>query len=124
MKIPGVDVEVYDSLIADQIACAFEGGINYWCVAAEVSLPCGRRVSTTYIVENPGLVELLTIRLWHDEDPDVPPAVIVADNLRSAIIKMRDEYPSDLGDMMAEDGDADTADLFMQLAAFGEIVYC
>jgi hypothetical protein len=48
---------------------------------------------------------------------------ITQDDVRHGLDVMRHDYPKHFGDLMADRGDADTADLFIQCAVFGKAVY-
>ena len=59
--------------------------------------------------------------LSENEEPDRYPITI--DNIRKGLELMRDQYPRHYADLMEEEDDAITGDVWLQLAVFGELVY-
>ena len=48
---------------------------------------------------------------------------LTMDNVRKGLELMRDEYPHHYADLMEEEDDAITGDVWLQLAVFGEVIY-
>ena len=48
---------------------------------------------------------------------------LTMDNVQKGLELMRDEYPHHYADLMEEEDDAITGDVWLQLAVFGELVY-
>ena len=48
---------------------------------------------------------------------------ITLDNVKKGLELMRDQYPRHYADLMEENDDAITGDVFLQLAVFGELIY-
>ena len=48
---------------------------------------------------------------------------LTMDNVRKGLELMRDEYPRHYADLMEEEDDAITGDVWLQLAVFGELIY-
>ena len=48
---------------------------------------------------------------------------ITLDNVRKGLELMRDQYPHHYADLVEEEDDAITGDVFLQLAVFGELIY-
>jgi hypothetical protein len=48
---------------------------------------------------------------------------ITLDNVKKGLELMRDQYPRHYADLMEENDDAITGDVFLQLATFGELIY-
>lgn len=48
---------------------------------------------------------------------------IFRDDLEHGLTVMAQKYPSHFGDMLAENDDANTADVFMQCVLFGDVIY-
>jgi hypothetical protein len=111
---------------------ALEGGSNYWYSAAEAVLPAG----DTYKDIRPGgkyadpddyyhplqIVPFVPggkLRFQHEDGP----AEVNAEKLTAGLRLMREKYPKHYADVIGENDDATTADVLLQLAAFGEIIY-
>ena len=48
---------------------------------------------------------------------------LTMDNVQKGLELMRDEYPRHYADLMMEEDDAITGDVWLQLAVFGELIY-
>lgn len=105
--------------IADLFISAIEGGCNYWARHASFMLD-DRRLRMTEIDDDPDLVVQATITIT-DEDGDSH--VIRREEIRKGLELMRTTRPRDWADFTTENDDADTADTFVQLCCFGELVY-
>ena len=123
-------VDITSQQIADLMVTAVEGGINYW--------------ADGFYLESPGDVapdDEFNGEIWYAnphryEDPDLRIKVVesgdgdgstdhffgqkeIADGLR----KMAEKSPSHFADIVNDNQDAITADVFLQYVVFGEIVY-
>lgn len=106
------------------LATAFEGGINYWCKIVEVKeWPEG----ASYASDVPSRGGTIFITEWETDDLGDP--IVHAIGLREILsgIKHYCEYknihPYTLFDERQGDYDANDADMIVQFACFGEIVY-
>lgn len=107
--------------VDDIMACALEGGITYWCNKAEV-------VESEYKVEyaSEQISRGGTLRLYDCEGAEK--YILTLDKLLKGIqLAIKDGYGNDwFGDdarldMMNIDGEA--ADVIVQMALFGEVIY-
>ena len=57
------------------------------------------------------------------EFPDTAKHPLTIDNVRRGLELMRDEYPRHFADLVEEQDDAITGDVWLQLAVFGEVIY-
>ena len=120
MKIT-TNVEISDQQIADQIVTALEGGSNYWVQWAKLTDQNGKQVRKIDLVDHPELVPTTKLLLMEDEGDE--PVEINYDKIKTGLEKMAEVYPNHFSDLINETGDATTADVFIQMAAFGELVY-
>lgn len=100
-------------LLADVMITAFEGGSNYWVFSAE-TLTLSRTnpwYADPEFWTNPFEVKLRT------EDGDV---VFTHTLLQDALTKLPPHVAGNIG---AENFDADDADVLLQTACFGEVIY-
>ena len=58
-----------------------------------------------------------------NDDEEPTKHYLTMDNVRKGLELMRDEYPRHYADLMEEEDDAITGDVWLQLAVFGELVY-
>jgi hypothetical protein len=120
-----VTTNVSDERIQDLLTSAFEGGSNYWYIIKKYNYPPGQTRQS------------LGIKFPHIELPFKGGSLLIGDIEgdkeydkildRTAINKglqlMAEKYPKHYADFIAEDDDAATGDVFLQLALFGEVVF-
>jgi hypothetical protein len=112
---------VSSQMIADQIVTAIEGGIGYWCENWSIKTPTTTAQFERPAYSDPKLYEgdfKLVFKPYEDEPKELTPETI-----QKGLDFMAEKYPDHFGDMMAENGDASTADVFLQACLFQEIVY-
>lgn len=101
--------------ISDLLCSAFEGGSNYW-------IRSGRRKGFEGYLQDVAFHSDGAVFIKTTEDG---PKEFRLD--RVAIMKglalMAEKHPRHFGDFLAEHDDADTGDVFIQLALFGEVLY-
>jgi hypothetical protein len=113
-----------DSRIEDLLCDAFEGGSNYWYIIKKFNYPPGKDKKSLGIefahIQLPLRGGSLTVG---DIEGDMPDKVLD----RAAIVKglklMSEKYPKHYADFLAENDDATTGDIFLQLALYDEIIF-
>lgn len=112
------EIEITSQEIADLITSAMEGGSSYWCAEAILITP--DPVSLTFP--------------WY-ADPklyDVPFVMEVTPHEDELVQVSKREFEAGLalfakdrhfGDLLADNADAETGDVFFQLCCFGEVRY-
>lgn len=108
--------------IADLLICALEGGSNYWITSLEI----GKGASTSepkkigdypqYAIEQDGW----SITLY---GKNLALGSLMLLNLIAGLRLMATQHPRHFLNFLAEDEDAETGDVFLQLATFGEVIY-
>jgi len=118
--------------VSDLLVCAFEGGSNYWYSDLHYELPegikyedfrkGGKFTSEDYYhpLEIVPFVDGCALTLKDDEGKTHR---INKAALKSGLEKMAQKSKEHWADFISEDDDATTADVFLQYALFGEIVY-
>lgn len=133
--------------IIDIFITALEGGSNYWMEFIKIpkeikhmvdsgtpfSEACGEYVlsGNDLFLYDPVDIEDYTKSedvfdygdIEHDINGPEPSGVINMDSLLDAIRIVKNKYPNVYENIILEDYDANDADIFLQIAAFGEIVY-
>jgi hypothetical protein len=120
-------VEIPAQRIADLLTGLFENNASDWLDSVE--RPDGAAIGHEWYSTGEALVQLG----WHFtvkfDDPDEAEGtltgskrVVLAD-LEAALQQMANDYPDDFRDIVDESDDANTADIFGQLAILGEVVY-
>lgn len=124
--------------LLDILCNAFDGGISYWCPRYELEIPDGFSVSDLTWLDKPsdweevrkvylipftddGKVILYDSEQYEDEE-DVTYVLDKAAIQRGCEI-MPKKYPRHWQDLVTENDDAITADVFVQCCVLGEIVY-
>jgi hypothetical protein len=104
----------------DLLTGAFEGGSNYWIGRVEV---VGDRPTGTYFIQDvPFLGGELRVVLENPEDVEGD-HILTKDQMIAGFQLMQRKYPLHAFDVIRENDDAVTADVFLQMTLFGEIVY-
>lgn len=128
-----VEIAVSNDRIRDMLIGAFEGGSNYWLDSVKAVVPEG---SAKYILERfaketpdyPPLyltpfVDGCSIAIVEQDPQGKTPNPINMTTMHTALITLAAKYPRHFADLLSENDDATTADVFLQLCVFGEIVY-
>jgi hypothetical protein len=124
-----VDVDEED--VKDLLCTAFEGGSNHWA-RVRVSRDKMKELGVQYSWEIPFVVgEIVEVYDVEGEPGDEPIGFLARPKMTRALRFMasgKDEKGNDIpmrhwDNFINENADAETADVFMQLATMGEIVY-
>lgn len=115
MKPYVLKIEIDPKKIVDQFTVACEGGSNYWCKSVTP-------VNEPMFGEDAYSVML---RGFHVEeiDEDAAEVYVSPRDIQKAIDLWPNESPQSFTDFLNDDGDANTADIFLQLCAFQRVVY-
>lgn len=116
-------VQVTHQMIADLVVTAFEGGSNYWIERVDYLLvPKGFEFEKpTY--SDPRFYELGGVINIRDNE-DSKSWVLDRDTIAKGLQLMADKYhATHWRDLVDDNHDAETADVFLQLCLFGEVVY-
>lgn len=105
-----VTIQVTHEELADIIITAVEGGSGYWALFARYH-PDEGTVDVMEDEDSGALPE----RIWHTIGPD---------RIAHGMTIAGEKYPHQLANWLRDRiGDAETADVFLQCAVFGELVY-
>jgi hypothetical protein len=103
-----VKTTVTDQFLMDLLCTAVEGGIYYWAA-----------VTDTVRIDGYEYVEATLVDMEEGEDSE--PMTITLDLLFLGVQNLIDQYPWRIS--MLDDHDAEDADVAVQMALFGEVVY-
>ncbi len=123
MKTIKVEVEVKEEIIENNLVAALEGGSNYWyeIVGYKNKKPQRKEPYWSAYITTP-LSEDGVLKIKDNEGKGK-----VYNLTRNKLIKglkvMANKCPIHFGEIMNEDGDATTGDVFLQCALFGEVIY-
>lgn len=110
---------VTDQNIDDLMITALEGGINYWCEKVVINQP--EKFAGKFASDIISLEGSLTL---FDSEMDTS-YILTKDKFMKGLemILGEQQFEGDFEEFM-DDHDADTADIIIQYALFGEQVYC
>jgi len=121
---------ITQSRVEDVLCGAFEGGSNYWAVTG-VTTEQMEKANATFPFEV--ATRGGEIKVFDAENPKILLGVINAERIEKALQLMsegKNEKGEDapylarhLNDIIKEDDDACTSDVFLQMAVMGEIVF-
>jgi hypothetical protein len=123
-----ISLDIPDHRIADLLCTACEGGSNYWIRKAS-GLPYKDAVPGAKHVGDEGWGKLalnLPVTFWdYEEDSAFPnhKHQLTLKKVKNGLALMAENESMHFGHFMSENEDATTADVFLQCALFGEVVY-
>jgi hypothetical protein len=129
-----VDFDVPDDMVRSMLCNAFEGGSS-WVQVREYRLRPG--ITMADVREGGSLQD--PKNYWHpcqlvpllegcaivaaDTYQDQPPVILDREAMHRGLRIMAEKYPRHFLDMVCENDDAATGDVFLQCCMFGEVVY-
>lgn len=141
-----------DEQMCNMLVGAFEGGSNYWYFLKDLSMipKVGYKPQTEYNIKSLGehkefdstqkhrMIDCLVHRIFEaamldikvpvfdseaDEDDNEPLGYLTKESMIKGSYLMLQESPEHFANIISENDDAETADVFLQYAVLGEIVY-
>ena len=127
-KIKIETIKASDETLLALLCSAFEGGSNYWASPQEFDPPEGRTrkaiesacgdFETWYtLAAVAGGVVYVVDRTEGSTHP------LTREGLERGLVVMADKYARHFGDLLSENYYGITADVFLQCALFGEVLY-
>ena len=116
-------VEITYDQVSNLVVCALEGGSNYWCrfIKKESgSDPANAKLSYCECPLQPDGWLLLEDM---EEDGKAKRYTLDLPKIKKGLQRMAEKYPSHWANLVQENEDANTGDLFLQLCLFGDLVY-
>lgn len=115
-----VPVIVTGRMISDLLISAFEGGSNYW-IRSVWLFDDDRRVSSygDHPVQNLSSITVI------EDDSGKKRTILMrcTDDLKKGLKIMAEKYTNHFANLINDNADAETGDVFLQCCLFGEIVY-
>jgi len=113
--------------ITDLLCCGLEGGIHHWAgfrsgynpepeELARYTEGCYKGLPV-YALEHPNYVLIIQDRNTMEEYP------ITLDRLKLGLTDMAAKFPHHFSNVMQDNCDAETGDVFLQCCVFGDIIY-
>lgn len=119
-----VTIDIPDHRIADLLCAAWEGGSNYWAEAN--GTPYEEDKSGNVAQGTCGQLRLKLsplVRVWDREGGGNKSYTLTREKLSRGLHLMAAKAPRQFGEFLADDADAITADVFLQCAVLGDIIY-
>jgi hypothetical protein len=110
------EFEITDQELSDLMVTALEGGINYWCSGCDVVEPDGNLRPSDALLEDGWCLSFL------DMDPMVA-ILLDKEGLLNGVARAMEWGNFATVEALMDGHDAETADVMIQFALFGEIVY-
>lgn len=110
-------VELPDTVVHNLLCCALEGGVGYWNQITGYEGKCGEFPHLDTPMSSTGA--LLTRDT--EEDVNLPP--LTRGRLQEGLQIMATKYPRHFENLLEENEDAETGDVFLQCCLLGEVVY-
>lgn len=121
----------------DLLVSAFEGGSNYWYNDLHPVLPKGMtRLRATGAASAAGIEDFCAahriyqvpfaggrLEMKQGDDQEPCPHPLTMERMVEGLKLMAAKYPNQFAAFLTESDDAETADIFLQLAVLGELVY-
>lgn len=136
---------INNQMIEDLLVTALEGGSNYWYYLPDTRMCEGyTSKNPIYSKPTPGsimiheavldgkevpVMDYETVELYDKKGKELKDpkgdhlGVISKANYERAEELLLDKYPKRLGEILSENWDAETADIWFQLVVMGEVVY-
>lgn len=111
--------------VQDMIVGAFEGGSNYWLGQGRVELIHPERPKNGIVWYGDDKINVFA-------DPDFKVTIDVPEDelytldaaaITRGVAIMTADYPRHMADLLSENDDGETSDVFLQCALFGEVTY-
>ena len=128
MKLEGnikiVGHEIPKERVSDLLCDAFEGGSNYWYLLQDYKLPPGKKGKDFKFphIEVP-LFEGGSVIVDAPGDKEHSGKLLNLEAIQKGLQLLHDLYCNHFNDLLTDNDDADTGDVFLQLCLFGEVVF-
>jgi len=128
------EIEITSQMIADQIITAIEGGSNYWCdgfflqnCTLDGQTVEWRMNKSRPPLENPWYSDKRVyegpFEIHVTEIGENAHKVLNPERINRGLEWLSKNQPGRITEIVSEEGDAETADVFLQACVLGEIVY-
>jgi len=118
-----IPVEITNEQMENLLVTAFEGGSGYWMYIKSIKYPPGkeRKDYGDFPVYEVPFVKNGAVIIGDNETEETWTLTLL--KMKKGLRIMAKKYPHHFKDVLMEDGDADTGDVFLQCSLFGELVY-
>jgi len=111
-----ITINVSDERISDLIISALEGGSNYWCL-----VECKPGMAVNDCLETlKSDTSVFISNVFGDSESGSFNKETIAKGLKL----VAEKYPTRFAEIISENDNVDTADVFLQCCVFGDVIYC
>lgn len=107
-------IQIEDELVRDLLISAFEGGSNYWIEYIDIAP--GYKFYDAAVSSDGGF-----LKIYPGDDKKA--YILNAWKCAMGMALLCKNHPRHFADLISENFDATTGDVFLQLCLFGEIIY-
>jgi hypothetical protein len=118
-----VQIEIDDERVFHLLTSALEGGSNYWYMMTEYHIPAGNEAPEFPWHKAPFLEGGYTLFADKENPEDKTRYRLNREAMEKGLQLLAKEYPHHFKDFIEENDDAETADVWLQLSLFGEVLY-
>lgn len=121
-----VEQEISMEQIENLLCSALEGGSNYWCVVSKYVAPRNFKNSSEDMAKYKHISYPINVGgALHIEDNEdgKEKGVLNIIAIKKGLALMAKEQPKHFAEIVNENDDADTADVFLQLCVFGKLIF-
>ncbi|HKK52399.1 MAG TPA: hypothetical protein VKA74_12465 [Myxococcota bacterium] len=111
---------VEEQTLADLLITAFEGGSNYWVSGAT---PLGAQTVVRPWYSDPEIWKAPALSIYLTDAETGERYELTPEGARKGLELLATKHPQHWADLVDENMDAVTADVWLQLSVFGEIVF-
>ena len=112
-------VEIKDQCITDMLTNALEGGSTYWARKVKDEDFAGMEFAS----EAPMAGGKFTLVHDDPEGDGLLDTTITRERCKQGLQTMANDYPRHFANLIAQDDDAETADVFLQCVVFDEVIF-
>ena len=110
--------------VADLMVAALEGGSNYWIDRVEIVRVAPKPEGSTYPwYAHREVFEDRDVQFKVFEEDEAEPKLFTFDSIQKGLDVLSEKYPTRIAEILSENYDADTADVFLQCCLLGDVVY-
>ena len=115
-----ISISIEDDRVGDLLNCAIEGGSTYWAKRISRKASKTRKVYVSEVPMNGGS---LAVETQEPQDQECVKYEVDRGRCQWALEEMATKYRNHFDDFINESEDAETGDLFLQLACLGEVTF-
>lgn len=114
-------IDLTEERIKDLLCCALEGGSNYWYNIKKYINP--NKVKVEYRHIDLPFIDGCGLEIEDIEGDEPIPNILNKESMQKGLQIMADKYPEHFKNIIEDNEDAETGDVFLQCSVLGDIVF-